>query len=65
MIRSIPNPPMGREDVAHFRADLEKHLREDFSAEERQVIEARKARAEATAKRIISNCGGRNPLLGN
>lgn len=27
MIRSIPNPPMNREDVARFRRNLEKHLR--------------------------------------
>lgn len=33
MIRSIPNPPMDREDVARFRRDLEKHLRGDFSVE--------------------------------
>lgn len=64
MIRSIPNPPMDREDVARFRRNLEKHLRGDFSAEERHRIEERKARTEANAKRIIRNCGGKNPLLG-
>ena len=64
MIRSIPNPPMGRDDVARFRRNLEKHLRGDFSAEERHRIEERKARAKANVKRIIRNCGGKNPLLG-
>ena len=64
MIRSIPNPPMDREDVARFRRNLEKHLRKDFSAEERHRIEERKARTEANVKRIIRNCGGKNPLLG-
>ena len=64
MIRSIPNPPMGREDVARFRRNLEKHLRGDFSAEERHRIEERNARTKANAKRIIRNCGGKNPLLG-
>ena len=64
MIRSIPNPPMDREDVARFRRNLEKHLRGDFSAEERHRIEERKARTEANVKRIIRNCGGKNPLLG-
>lgn len=31
MIRSIPNPPMDRDDVARFRCNLEKHLRGDFN----------------------------------
>lgn len=64
MIRSIPNPPMDRDDVARFRRNLEKHLQGDFSAEERHRIEERKARTKANVKRIIRNCGGKNPLLG-
>lgn len=63
MIRSIQNPPMGREDVARFRNTLEKHLRGNFNAEERHRIEARQAQTEANAKRIIANCGGKNPIL--
>ena len=64
MIRSIPNPPMDRDDVARFRCNLEKHLRGEFSVDEKHQIEARQARAEANAKRIIANCGGKNPILG-
>lgn len=64
MIRSIPNPPMDREDVARFRRNLEKHLRGDFNTEERRQIEERKARTEAIVKRIIANCDGKNPILG-
>lgn len=64
MIRSIPNPPMDRDDVARFRRNLEKHLRGDFTVEERHQMEVRKARAEAITKRIIANCGGKNPILG-
>lgn len=64
MIRSIPNPPMDREDVARFHRNLEKHLRGDFSADERHRIEERKARTESITKRIIANCGGKNPILG-
>lgn len=63
MIRSIQNPPMDREDVARFRHNLEKHLRKDFTEEERHRIEKRQARTKANAKRIIENCGGKNPLL--
>lgn len=59
MIRSIPNPPMDREDVARFHRNLEKHLRGDFSADERHRIEERKARTESITKRIIANCGGK------
>ncbi len=64
MIRSIPNPPMNREDIARFRHKLEKHLRGNYSAEERHCIEERKAKTEANANQIIANCGGKNPLLG-
>ena len=64
MISSIPNPPMDREDVARFRSQLEKHLRGDFSSEERHQIHLRKERAKANVKRILSNCGGKNPILG-
>lgn len=64
MIRSIPNPPMDRDDVARFRRDLEKHLRGDFSAQERLLKQVRQARMEANAQRIIANCGGKNPILG-
>lgn len=64
MIRSVPNPPMDREDVARFIRNLEKHLQGNFNAEERHRNAERKARAEANANRIIANCGGKNPLLG-
>lgn len=65
MIRSIPDPPMDRDDVARFRSNLEKHLRGDFDAVERRQMAERKARAEAGANLIIANCGGKNPLLGD
>jgi hypothetical protein len=55
---------MNGDDIARFRNNLEKHLRGDFSAEERRLMEERKAQTEANAKRIIANCGGKNPLLG-
>ncbi len=64
MIRSIPNPPMGRDDVARFRRNLEKHLRGDFSVEERRRIDECKARTKNNAKRIIAKSGGKNPILG-
>lgn len=64
MIRSIPNPPMDHDDVARFRNNLDKHLRDDYTAEERARIEAHQARAKANAQRIIANCGGKNPILG-
>lgn len=63
MIRSIPNPPMDRDDIARFRSSLKKYLRGDFNAEERHQIEVRRARTTANANRIIANCGGKNPLL--
>lgn len=64
MIRSVPNPPMDNLDISRFRDNLEKHLRGNLDTEEKFRIESRRARTEANAKRIINNCGGKNPLLG-
>lgn len=64
MIRSIPNPPMDREDVARFHRNLEKHLRGDFTEEERHQMEVRRVHEEAITQRIIENCGGKNPIFG-
>ena len=55
---------MGQEDVDRFRRNLEKHLRKDYTEEERHHIEERRAQEKAIAKRIIENCGGKNPILG-
>lgn len=65
MIRSVPNPPMGKDDVVAFRNKLEKHLRNDYSTDEKLALELKRARTEANAKRIITNCGGKNPILGH
>lgn len=64
MIRSIPNPPMDRDDIVRFRRNLEKHLRGNYSAEERELMASRETRAQKNVQRIIANCGGKNPLLG-
>lgn len=64
MIRSIPNPPMDREDITRFRSHLEKHLCGDFTSDERLKMMERKTRAEKITERIIENCGGKNPILG-
>lgn len=64
MICSIPNPPMDKEDVSRFRENLKKHLHDDFTLAERKQQEEKKERARTNAKRIIENCGGKNPILG-
>ena len=56
---------MNKEDVVKFHHNLEKHLRNDYNEEERKQIEEIKARSQANTNRIIANCGGTNPLLGN
>lgn len=55
---------MDREDVARFRCNLEKHLRGDFNAEERHQMKTREIRAKSNVNKLISNSGGRNPILG-
>lgn len=64
MIRPIPNPPMGQEDILRFRINLEKHLRGNFSTLERELMATQEVRATKNVQRIIANCGGKNPLLG-
>ena len=64
MIRSVQDPPMGPEDIARFRRNLAKHLRDDYTPEERREREERKAFGKAVLNQIIANCGGKNPLLG-
>ena len=65
MIRSVHNPPMGKDDVVAFRNNLEKHLRNEYSTDEKLALELKRARTEANAKKIITNCGGKNPILGH
>lgn len=65
MIRSIPNPPMDNDDVIRFRKNLEMHIRGEFKSTDEMIkFESRKKEAEAITKKIIDNCGGKNPLLG-
>lgn len=64
MIRSIPNPPMKREDIERFHKNLERHLRGSNNAKERLELENQRAETMANANKIIANCGGKNPLLG-
>ncbi|MBD5237572.1 MAG: hypothetical protein HDS62_08610 [Bacteroidales bacterium] len=55
---------MDNEDIARFRANLAKHLQGDLSKEEKSKIAENKERAKTNVKRILSNCGGKNPILG-
>ena len=55
---------MNKEDISRFRENLDKHLRNDFTSAERQQQEERRKRSKTNAKRIIENCGGKNPILG-
>lgn len=64
MICSIPNPPMDKKDISRFRENLEKHFRNDFTLAERREQQERSKRSKTNAKRIIENCGGKNPILG-
>ena len=54
---------MGADDVQRFRTNLRKHLRREFTDEERSAMERHAARAKAVAQQIIANHGGINPIL--
>lgn len=64
MIQTNPNPRMTTAEVKQFRRRLEKCVSKDFTPEERKAIQERQERMANTAHRIISNNGGKNPILG-
>lgn len=59
MIPSNPNPPMTREEVERFRAEMRRKMNGDFTPRERELYE----RAQRTYEIILKNHGGKNPLF--
>lgn len=64
MIRSIPNPPMDRDDVERFFENWKKHLRVDYGTEERHHANERKIRTKEIKKRITTNWDSKNLIIG-
>ena len=64
MIRMVSNPKMSRSEIDLFRENFSKCISKDFTQEEKTVIRVNKERMSKVAKEIISNNGGKNPILG-
>ena len=64
MIRMVSNPKMSRSEIDLFRENFRKCISNDFTQEEKTVIRVNKERMSKVAKEIISNNGGKNPILG-
>ncbi len=64
MIQSVPNPPMGFEDVARFIAIVSKSFKGNHTPEERARIEARKKEMKRISEIVKKNNGGKDPILG-
>lgn len=60
MIPSNSTPKMTRDDVRHFRTEMSRRLRGDFTNKER----LRLREAQETYDAIIHSNGGKNPILG-
>ena len=64
MIDSNPNPKMSRDEIVSFRRSVMNRMLGKLSADESRALSQRKIQIERTAKRIITNNGGKNPTLG-
>lgn len=64
MIHSNPNPKMSRNEIVSFRRSVMNRMRGNLSADENRALSQRKKQIEKTAKRIITNNGGKKPILG-
>lgn len=59
MIPSVSNPIMTTEDICRFRKEMSRKIRGEFTAAERERYD----RARRVYAQIISNNGGKNPIL--
>lgn len=64
MIQSVPNPKMTADEVKSFRENLAKSVSRDIMPEELSKVRSRQRRMKENYKKIISNNGGKNPILG-
>ena len=64
MIHTNSNPKMTQHEVKEFRARLRKCVSMGFTTEQKKEIMIRAKRIDTVGKRITSNKGGKNPILG-
>ncbi len=59
MITSNPNPPMTREEVMRFRAEMSRKMKGDFTPRERELHR----KAKETYDAYMKANGGKNPFF--
>lgn len=64
MIRTNPNPPMSKRDVARFAVVMRRALTNSYTPRQRQRIEEMKVKMKLVSEIIRKNNGGKDPLLG-
>ncbi len=64
MIPSVQNPPMSPMEIKIFRQEMSRRVKGELSLQERQTHRENASINRAVYKRIISNNGGKNPILG-
>ena len=64
MIKTNSNPKMTKNEIKEFRSLVRRYATKDFSSKEFAVFKEQKERITNVARRIISNNGGKNPILG-
>lgn len=64
MIRTNPNPPMSKMDVARFAVVMRRALTNSYTPRQRQRIEEMKVKMKLVSAIIRKNNGGKDPLLG-
>lgn len=64
MIPSVQNPPMSLTEIKIFRKEMSRRMRGEFSPQEKKHHRENASINQTVYKRIISNNGGKNPILG-
>lgn len=64
MIHTVSKPQMTPEEVRSFRENFVRCVSKDISPKEMSMVKNRQKRMKDTYDRIISNNGGKNPILG-
>lgn len=64
MIPSVQNPPMSPAEIKIFRSEMSRRMKGEFTPEEKVRFRKNAIINRTVYTRIISNNGGKNPILG-
>lgn len=64
MIHTVSNPKMTSEEIKSFRENFARCVSKDMTPKEMSAVKSRQERMKNTYNKILSNNGGKNPILG-